>query len=415
MPCAPGQRGVSLGNLTGWGSRRLVRGGEGVGRHGCKMKIIHITQLLAGGVATYLEGIASFQIARYGEENVRFFVPSSQRDSAPKIPDRCIISSAYDQRTIGHLYKFMRDGKRAISSFNPDIIHLHSTFAGALMRLPYLLVPPGKPRIVYCAHGWVFAREDPEWKKRIYAAIERQLACVTDAVVNVSQHELNASAKYGLPRDISHMISSGTSGYAPTPAKIGEFDFGLTNLLFVGRFDRPKGLDILLEAMHALTDRPVHLYVIGGLVVDSDASETLVSEAPANVTFLGWLPRQEVYAYYSAADAIVMPSRSEGLSLTAIEAMSQATPVVASNRSSFSEIVISGKTGIIVPELTSEAFAKTIADLDKKQLKIWGDAARERQKEFYSLERQNRELVDLYDDLCSKGEGSCKKNLSIEV
>jgi glycosyltransferase involved in cell wall biosynthesis len=367
------------------------------------MKVIHIAHVLLGGVGSYLDGIAAFQIARYGEDNVRFFVPSSQRDSIPEIPDGCIIPCAYDRRTIGQLYKFMRAGKRAIDSFNPDIVHLHSTFAGALMRLPYLLTVRLRPRVVYCAHGWAFSREDPEWKKLIYAAIERQLARVTDAIVDVSRHELNVSAKHGLPRAISHVVLNGTSNGAPSPAKIGEFDPGLINLLFVGRFDRQKGLDILLEAMRALTDRPVHLYVIGGLVVDS---ETLPSEAPANVTFLGWLPRQEVGAYYSTADAIVMPSRWEGLSLTAIEAMSRATPVVASNHSSFSEIVISGKTGIIVPELTSDAFTKSIADLDKKQLKIWGDAARERQQEIFSLERQNRELVDLYDDLCSKDKAS---------
>ncbi len=132
------------------------------------------------------------------------------------------------------------------------------------MRLPYLLGSRHRPKIIYCAHGWAFAREDPEWKNRIYAAIERRFARVTDAIVNISQHELNISAKYGLPHAISRVILNGTSGYAPSLTKIEGFNPSLTNLLFVGRFDRQKGLDILLEAMRMLTDRSVHLYVIGG-------------------------------------------------------------------------------------------------------------------------------------------------------
>lgn len=371
------------------------------------MKIIHITQCLPGGLATYFEGIGSFQIAHYGEENVRFFVPSSQRDSIPEIPDKCIIPCAYDQRTIRHLYKFMRQGTQAINSFEPDIIHLHSTFAGAIMRLPYLLASRHRPKITYCAHGWAFAREDPEWKKRIYAAMERRLARVTDAIVNISQDELNISAKYGLPLAISRVILNGTSGYASSQKKIEGLNPSLINLLFVGRFDRPKGVDILLEAMRMLTDRSVHLFVIGGFIVDSDALETLVSNAPRNVTFLGWLPRQEVGAYYAAVDAVVMPSRWEGFGLAAIEAMSQATPVVASSRGALPEIIIPGKTGIIVPELTSAVFAKTIAGLDKKQMKHWGAEAQKRQQEYFSLERQNRELIELYDGLCSKDKRSC--------
>lgn len=275
------------------------------------------------------------------------------------------------------------------------------------MRLPYLLAPRHRPKITYCAHGWVFAREDPEWKNRIYAAIERRLARVTDAIVNISHYELNISAKHGLPDAISHVILHGTSGYAPSLTKIGGFNPSLTNLLFVGRFDRPKGIDILLEAMRMLTDRPVHLYAIGGFVVDSGALETMVSELPPNVTCLGWLPRQEVGAYFAAADALVMPSRWEGFGLTAIEAMSQATPVVASNRGALPEIIIPGKTGILVPELTSAVLAETIAGLDKEQMRRWGDEAQKRQQEFFSLERQNRELIDLYDALCSKNKGSC--------
>ncbi len=368
------------------------------------MRILHIAQTLPGGLATYLEGIASFQISRYGEKSVRFFIPASQRFSIPGVPEQCIIPCQYDRRNIIQLYGFMREGKRAIDCFKPDIIHLHSTFAGALFRISYFFRRRRRPTIVYCAHGWAFLRDDPPWKKRIYVAIERELARITDAVVNVSRHEFEAAINCGIPRHISHLVLNGSPGYSVPVNGIKLFDQASINLLFVGRFDRQKGFDILLGAMRELMGRPVHLYVIGGPVLDSDTMVSCAFNPPPNVTFLGWLPRAEVGDYYSAADAVVMPSRWEAFGLTAVEALSHATPVIASDRGALPEIIVSGECGLIVPEMTSKVLANAIVSLDKSTLKSWGKKGRQRQRKIFSVERQNRELVLLYEKLCNTTE-----------
>jgi len=365
-------------------------------------KIMHIAQSLPGGPATYLEDIGSYQIERYGEHNIRFFVPSRQQEHISTIPADCVIPCVYDQRSIKHLYLFMRQAMCAINSFRPNIVHLHSTFAGVIVRLPYLFFRRHRPKIVYCSHGWAFCRDDAEWKNRIYAIIERRLARITDAIINISHYEFEASILRGLPKGVSHVILNGTSRYSSTSASIRTFDSNVINLIFVGRFDRQKGLDILLDAMRILTDKPVHLYVIGGFVVDSGFTHAMISDIPSNVTLLGWLPRHEVGTYLAAADALVMPSRWEGFGLTAIEAMSQRTPVIVSNRGALPEIIETGKTGLVVPELDPSILAETISNLNRDQLKRWGMAAEKRQQCSFNLEQQNRELIDLYESILPK-------------
>jgi glycosyltransferase involved in cell wall biosynthesis len=366
-------------------------------------KIIHIAQSLPGGPATYLEGIGSFQVAHYGEHNVRFFILSTQRDHISVIPDNCIIPCQYDQRSLKHLFLFMRQAISAIDSFRPDIVHLHSTFAGAMMRLPYLLfLRRNRPIIVYCSHGWVFCRDDAEWKNRAYAILEKSLAGVTDAIINISHYESKAAISRGLPKNISHTILNGTSGYSLTSPRVESFDSKVINLLFVGRFDRQKGFDILLEAMRSLTDKPVHLYAIGGFVVDCGVVDAVSPDLPPNVTLLGWLPRHEVGGYLAAADALLMPSRWEGFGLTAIEAMSQGTPAIVSNRGALPEIIESGKTGLVVSELEPFVLAETIANLNREQLRRWGLEATKRQQLNFNLERQNKELIELYESITAK-------------
>lgn len=56
---------------------------------------------------------------------------------------------------------------------------------------------------LYNAHGWAFLRDTAEWKRKVYACIERILLLKTDAVVDVSKYEYEAAIRYGLPPENS--------------------------------------------------------------------------------------------------------------------------------------------------------------------------------------------------------------------
>ena len=62
-----------------------------------------------------------------------------------------------------------------VRQWQPDVVHVHSTYAGFLLR-PLLMLMPHRPRVVYCAHGWAFDRRAPRWLNGVVAGIERLAA-----------------------------------------------------------------------------------------------------------------------------------------------------------------------------------------------------------------------------------------------
>src|SRR5690606_9841845 len=97
-------------------------------------------------------------------------------------------------------------------------------------------------------------------------------------------------------------------------------------LLFVGRFDRQKGVDIFCEVLKRLGSRAYGVMVGGAVLHDS-----INLEYPYNVRTVGWRPKNELASFYRSADILVVPSRWEGFGLVAAEAMSLGCPVIASN------------------------------------------------------------------------------------
>jgi D-inositol-3-phosphate glycosyltransferase len=132
-------------------------------------------------------------------------------------------------------------------------------------------------------------------------------------------------------------------------------------LVFAGRLDPIKGIDLLLESIARMRMR-AHLFVIGGDPAGDPEVERLKRHAVElgiadRIHFPGAMPQQELTAYYRAADAIVVTSRYESFGLVAVEALACGTPVVASAVGGLTSIVRDGENGLLVPERTSEAFA----------------------------------------------------------
>lgn len=137
-------------------------------------------------------------------------------------------------------------------------------------------------------------------------------------------------------------------------------------VLYVGRLEPLKGLDILVRAVAdlAMADT-TRLLVVGG---DPDSDE-LVGELGSlarsvgvaeRVTFAGSVPQQELPWYYSAADVLVLPSHYESFGMVALEAMACGTPVVVSRVGGLKTFVRNGESGYLVPWRCSDPFSQQI-------------------------------------------------------
>ncbi len=194
---------------------------------------------------------------------------------------------------------------------------------------------------------------------------------------------------------------------------IGSYDD--KTVLFVGRIDPVKGLDTWFRAMKLVVDddptlrKRMCVCLIGGdldddLDPDSELArlQTLKQELGIAdiVTFLGGRAQASLPFYYSAADAVVMPSRYESFGLAALEAMACGTPVVASDVGGLSYLVRDGETGFLVPEGNAELFAEKISLLlhNPKLRNAMGQKGIEEAQE-YSWWNIGERMVELYEDV----------------
>jgi len=154
-------------------------------------------------------------------------------------------------------------------------------------------------------------------------------------------------------------------------------------VLFVGRIERLKGIDTLLEAMAIVVrDFPNWQEEICVCIVGGDASEdsAIVDKEMQRlqdlraelgiadlVTFLGAQAQDALLDHYSAADVVVMPSYYESFGMVALEAMACGTPVIASQVGGLSFTVQNGVTGFLVPDRDPPALAEKITLLLKDQ------------------------------------------------
>ncbi|KAG2872519.1 hypothetical protein PC115_g24591 [Phytophthora cactorum] len=135
----------------------------------------------------------------------------------------------------------------------------------------------------------------------------------------------------------------------------------------------------------------IRLYVIGDSVLEKNEWNF-----PENVVRLGWVDNAEIDHYYEQCDAIIMPSRWEGLPLVALEAMKNRKPVIASNRASLPELISHGMNGYIFDLERPEELRAILMNLDKRTLATMGEVGQGIYKERFSSERMNEEFVSLY-------------------
>ena len=365
------------------------------------MKILHVAQKLPGGVSSYLCELVPFQLKNLGKANVLVLGPEQEAEHVPTLPRENWRFFPDSRRTPLSLLRLMSTARRVIDAERPDIIHLHSSFAGAIVRAGYLLWPCGyRPKIVYCSHGWAFNMAVPLAWGTCYALMERILAARTDSIPCISRHELKTAALRGLPRHKLKLVYNGVTRELPVATEAApHFDPGRLNLLFVGRQDRQKGFDLLREAMARVRDLPIHLHAVGDAVVA--AAGTATCDAP-NITQHGWQPRDRVLQYLAAADALIMPSLWEGFGLVAAEAMRHSRAVLASNVDALPELVVDGVTGHLFAPSNVESIVQLLRSLDQAELREMGDRGRQRFLDLFDAERMNRQIVDIYSELLEK-------------
>jgi len=174
-------------------------------------------------------------------------------------------------------------------------------------------------------------------------------------------------------------------------------------ILSVSSSNPRKNLRTLIQAFAKITDRVDHdLVLTGEYGWKSTELYSLVTDLglSGRVKFTGFIPLDDLPAFYNLADLFVYPSLYEGFGLPPIEAMACGTPVITSNVTSLPEVV--GDAALTLDPLNMELLAQSMKDLiindtDRMALRSKGI---ERAK-LFTWEKCARETLAVYDSLMS--------------
>jgi glycosyltransferase involved in cell wall biosynthesis len=268
-----------------------------------------------------------------------------------------------------------------------DIVHAHSSKAGALVRLA---LPHGR-RLVYTPHCFAFAAAlGPA--RALYWAIEQALVARSGAVVACSEWERAlalrslAAARRRLVRVRNGVRPCRSAAVHPRLAAAPRPVAG-----FLARLEPQKDPLALVEAAPAW---PGTVAVVG----DGSLASAVDAAAGPNVVRLPF--DGPVERFLLGFDLFVLPSRWESLPIAILEAMACGVPVLATDVGGVAEAVTSD-TGRLVPAGDARALADALAVLgdDPDALRRMGEAARRRAAAEFSAARMADETDRLYRSL----------------
>ncbi|HEX4680563.1 MAG TPA: glycosyltransferase [Gaiellaceae bacterium] len=382
------------------------------------MRIIHaIARLNVGGAALSVLELAAGQ-RRRGHDVlvVAGRIPpgeASMEHVAEDLDVPCLhlstlqreVSAMSDIATVRALRTLIRERR-------PDVLHTHTSKAGATGRTAAVLAGRARPAaVVHTYHGHVLSGYFGPARERAYRVLERGLALASDRLIAVSDEvrddlvrrrvaprEKFAVVPYGFDLDARVHTDEATRASKRNESGVGDDTFVIG---WAGRLTSIKRpLDLVRAA--AAVDRSM-LVLAGDGELRADV-ETLARDLDMThrVRLLGYVP--DMGAWYAAFDAFLLTSRNEGAPVVAIEAQAAAVPVVATDAGGTRTVVDDGETGFVVKVGDIAALADRLTRLrdDRALRRRLGATGAERMRSRFSIERMVDDVDRVYAEILTR-------------
>jgi glycosyltransferase involved in cell wall biosynthesis len=317
------------------------------------MRILHLTKKYPdalGGDAVVVANLEAQQ-ARQGMEVfvLTHHCPEVVKKGNVETFGLCLPAYQLDTITVKRLLSLLSlpvSGYRYLKACRPDIIHSHSPDLGFAIALPARVL--GIPMVNTC-HCVPFLDRNLPLLKRSAALF--LLKCSGFArIITVDHHSVEEFRQRGIP-DVEYIPNGVDLDFwrrngDRVPGKKENLTF-----LYVGRLEEAKGLLVLIAAARRLkTDLGAFSILLVGEGPLRPRLEALVdaSGLKDHVRFSGQLGRLELREMYHNADIFVLPSLSEGMPLTLLEAWASGLPVIITNVGNVPEVCVNGENAWII-------------------------------------------------------------------
>lgn len=278
----------------------------------------------------------------------------------------------------------------------PDVIHAHNPAAGAAAAIARGLARTRRTAVVTTFHGLTADR---------LTLAARVLQASSDAVIAVGASSTRALESAGLAAGLASTIENAVAVAATRPvdevrAELGTADGEL--VVNVGRYVPEKDQKLLIDAVAELAARrPALRAAIVGIGPLENALRRRAAELGVADRILLTGPRADAVDLLAAADAVAISSRSEGLPLVLLEAMSLGKPIVATSVGSIPDVLEDGRSGLLVPSGDAGAFAAALERVlvDPGTL---GERARIIAEQRFSVGAMAERTLDVYESAVAK-------------
>jgi len=287
-----------------------------------------------------------------------------------------------------------------------DIIHVHGypCYPADLLTVFRLL---HKKPIVITLHGSFhqYTSHMNLFAKRLHNSIMLKFVNNIDRFIAVSCAEKWAVAKGGLPADKVEVVYNGVDPMYSKFEPARREQLSEKRILYLGRLTNSKNVGLLVEAMKHVVNmnNNVKLILAGPDFGERKRLEALVSKLNIKkyVDFTGEVTEEQKIQLLASCDIFVQPSLQDIFSISILEASAASLPVIAFNVGGNSEMIVDGKTGILVDDLTPWALANAILSTlnDKDALRTMGAKGQEYVLNKFSWETTADLLQTVYQEV----------------
>ncbi|MEI6558765.1 MAG: glycosyltransferase [Rhodospirillaceae bacterium] len=352
--------------------------------------VLHVVEAFSTGI---IQSIRT--ICRALEGEVDFHILYGRRPETPADVERQYPAAvgftpwAAAGRAIdpGRDWRAVAELKETVARIRPDLIHAHSSKAGAYARLAY---PRGQVPVLYSPRGYSFLQLDKGLAGRTaFRGLEWLLGRLPHITVGCGLGE------YSLARTVArravlipNMINPADF---PTP------DLGLRpdpaaplRIAMAGGIRPQKNFPLFCAVARAFEGRDLHFLWLGGGEIPAGV------RVPDSVEITGWLPREEVLRRMAGCHLYMQTSLWEGLPIALLEGMVLGLAVLACPAVGNTELVIEGANGFLCPDAVSFIARIQALDADRAALGAMGEASRDLALRHHSVGHIAPRWLSLY-------------------
>lgn len=354
-----------------------------------KIRVLHLVEALGGGVYSYFIDLSSYfgncadidTIIVYSDKRSEIIPEKVKTDFNPKVklirvPIEKNISPFKDAKSVYKFYKIILHER-------PDVIHLHSSKAGAIGRLSYFF-SMNRAKLFYSPHGYSFLRHDiSSFQRRTYKMIEKNMQKIFGGItVACGDTEYNYASEMGKSLLVRNGVNIPEIKIHQKPFKNHKLTIGI-----LGRITFARNPKMFNEIANNLPE--FRFKWIG----DGELRHEITAN---NIEVTGWFTDRAVgLKHLNNIDVYLQTSLWEGLPISLVEAMALEKPIIATDVIGNRDVVVQNSNGFLFESV--QECVNYIKNLKDPELRLkFGSNGRKRCAKLFDIEKNFKQLSSIY-------------------